>query len=155
VPAKRAGCGRALGRIPSSIVSETRGQEATSARADETSRIRAARRVRRRSRGFRAGLLLLLVLACASAGVAPGVDLRCAFAAEPPAAHGAALFAKYCATCHGDRAQGYAADHAPSLATSTFQASATDEFLRAAIERGRPGTEMAGYGKAVGGPLDD
>src|SRR6185503_2369339 len=77
-----------------------------------------------------------------------------AAAANASGERGAALYRKYCATCHGDRAQGYAGDHAPSLATSTFQASASDEFLRAAIERGRPGTAMAGYGRAVGGPLD-
>jgi len=89
----------------------------------------------------------VLALACAGA---PWT----AAAANTSAERGAALYRKYCATCHGDRAQGYAGDHAPSLATSTFQASASDEFLRAGIERGRPGTAMAGYGREVGGPLD-
>lgn len=88
----------------------------------------------------------------AFAGAGKGATAR---AADPPAERGAALYRKYCATCHGDRAQGYAADRAPSLATATFQASASDEFLRDAIERGRPGTEMGGYGRAGGGPLDD
>jgi cytochrome c oxidase cbb3-type subunit 3 len=104
----------------------------------------AARRSGHRSRSV---LVALLAVACA---YAPSI----AADANTAAGRGAALYRKYCATCHGDRAQGYAGDHAPSLATATFQASASDEFLRAAIERGRPGTAMAGYGQAVGGPLD-
>lgn len=74
---------------------------------------------------------------------------------DPQVAAGTALWGKFCALCHGPRAMGYAADHAPSLVTTTFLESASDEFLRAGIIRGRPGTPMGGYGKAVGGPLDD
>lgn len=88
-----------------------------------------------------------LLLACAATSSLAG-------AANAAADRGAAVYRKYCATCHGDRAQGYAGDHAPSLVTSTFLASASDDFLRAAIDRGRPGTAMAGYGRAIGGPLD-
>lgn len=69
------------------------------------------------------------------------------------AAESAALYTKYCALCHGAKAEGYAADNAPSLVSSTFLATASDAFLRTSIEQGRPGTAMAGYGKAVGGPL--
>jgi cytochrome c oxidase cbb3-type subunit III len=101
----------------------------------------------RSSRRWCSVLAALLVLACARAPAS-------AAPASAPPERGAALYRKYCATCHGDRAQGYIADHAPSLATSTFQATASDEFLRAAIERGRPGTAMAGYAREVGGPLD-
>lgn len=75
-------------------------------------------------------------------------------AATPLAAQGRTLFVKYCALCHGQQAEGYAADNAPSLVSTTFQASASDDFLRAGISRGRPGTAMAGYSKAVGGPLE-
>jgi cytochrome c oxidase cbb3-type subunit III len=100
----------------------------------------------RSSRRRRSVLAAVLALAFAAPSTAA--------AADASAERGAALYRKYCATCHGDRAQGYLADHAPSLATSTFQASASDEFLRDAIERGRPGTAMAGYGRKVGGPLD-
>jgi rhodanese-related sulfurtransferase/mono/diheme cytochrome c family protein len=50
---------------------------------------------------------------------------------------------------------GYAADNAPSLVNPTFLASADDGFLARSIELGRPGTAMAGYGRDVGGPLDD
>lgn len=70
--------------------------------------------------------------------------------AEPP---GAALYGKYCALCHGEDRRGYVADNAPSLVSRTFLESVSDEFLRAAIVRGRPGTAMAGYGREVGGPL--
>jgi cytochrome c oxidase cbb3-type subunit 3/ubiquinol-cytochrome c reductase cytochrome c subunit len=74
---------------------------------------------------------------------------------DPQVAAGQQIWGRYCALCHGPTAMGYAADNAPSLVTSTFLETASDEFLRAGIVRGRPGTAMAGYGKAVGGPLDD
>jgi len=67
---------------------------------------------------------------------------------------GAALYAKYCQLCHGAQLEGYAADNATSLSSPTFRATASTAFLQAAIERGRAGTSMAGYGKAVGGPLE-
>lgn len=77
--------------------------------------------------------------------------------APPPpsasAADGAATYAKYCALCHGANAEGYVADNAPSLVTSTFLSTASDAFLRVGIERGRPGTAMGGFGRVVGGPL--
>jgi cytochrome c oxidase cbb3-type subunit 3 len=66
---------------------------------------------------------------------------------------GRAAYAKYCATCHGAGAAGYAADNAPSLRSPTFLASASDAFLRAGISRGRPGTAMAAFGRGLGGPL--
>jgi cytochrome c oxidase cbb3-type subunit 3/ubiquinol-cytochrome c reductase cytochrome c subunit len=76
-------------------------------------------------------------------------------ASAVPAAHadGQQLYARYCATCHGKGGDGYAADNAPSLRTTTFMASATDDFIRDGITRGRPGTAMAAYGRALGGPL--
>ncbi len=67
---------------------------------------------------------------------------------------GAAAYAKYCALCHGAEATGYAADHAPSLVSTTFLASASDEYIARGIREGRPGTAMAPYGKLSGGPLD-
>jgi cytochrome c oxidase cbb3-type subunit 3/ubiquinol-cytochrome c reductase cytochrome c subunit len=66
---------------------------------------------------------------------------------------GAAIYAQYCATCHGPNGYGYVADNAPSLRTATFLATATAPFLQAAILRGRPGTAMGGYARATGGPL--
>ena len=67
---------------------------------------------------------------------------------------GHALYAGLCAPCHGADGRGYAADHAPSLVSPTFLESANDDFLRRSIGLGRPGTSMAAYGKARGGPLD-
>ena len=94
----------------------------------------------------------------AKAGTAAVVDIvgRSVPPPLPPATKvldGGKLFAKFCALCHGPEGRGYAADNAPSLVSSTFRASATDEFLRAGIGRGRPGTAMAGYDSGVGGPL--
>ncbi|MBI3770326.1 MAG: c-type cytochrome [Deltaproteobacteria bacterium] len=72
---------------------------------------------------------------------------------SPSFATGAELYARYCLLCHGAHLEGYAADNTPSLVSPTFRATASDAFLRAAIERGRARTAMAGYGRAVGGPL--
>ncbi len=68
---------------------------------------------------------------------------------------GPALFGTLCAPCHGPAGEGYKADNAPSLVNKTFLESASDDQLRLSIVHGRPGTAMAGYGKSVGGPLDD
>jgi cytochrome c oxidase cbb3-type subunit III len=73
---------------------------------------------------------------------------------DPRIERGAAAYAKYCALCHGDRGQGYVADNANALAHPEFLATATDELLRRAIDRGRPGTTMSAWGRASGGPLD-
>jgi len=80
----------------------------------------------------------------------PDAGTPVAMATEPPAP-----YIQLCAICHGADAKGYKADHAPSLVTSTFLESATDEFLTRSIVEGRPGTAMAAYGKALNGPLDD
>jgi mono/diheme cytochrome c family protein/rhodanese-related sulfurtransferase len=74
-------------------------------------------------------------------------------AAVDPVERGRVAYAKYCATCHGVQANGYVADNAPSLRTTTFLSSATDWFVRDGIVRGRPGTAMAAYGRSLGGPL--
>jgi cytochrome c oxidase cbb3-type subunit 3/ubiquinol-cytochrome c reductase cytochrome c subunit len=97
---------------------------------------------RRRSAALTGALLVASLGACAKKT-----------AAADPIARGRAAYAKYCATCHGPQGNGYAADNAPSLRTATFLATATDAFLRDGIVRGRPGTAMGGYGRAVGGPL--
>jgi mono/diheme cytochrome c family protein/rhodanese-related sulfurtransferase len=67
---------------------------------------------------------------------------------------GAPLYLALCAPCHGAEGQGYVADHAPSLVNPTFLESASDDFLRRSISAGRPGTSMAAYAQALGGPLD-
>jgi mono/diheme cytochrome c family protein/rhodanese-related sulfurtransferase len=91
----------------------------------------------------------------APAPVATPVVAPVATPVDPQVAAGAAVWGKYCALCHGAKAEGYLADNAPSLVNPTFLATASDEFLRAGIGRGRPGTAMAGYARRVGGPLED
>src|SRR5262245_56356311 len=70
-----------------------------------------------------------------------------------PAEKGRNHYAYLCATCHGVDGNGYVADNAPSLRNPAFLASVTDDFLRAAILRGRPGTAMGAYAQTSGGPL--
>ena len=67
---------------------------------------------------------------------------------------GQALYGRYCAFCHGDRGEGYRADHATQLANEELLATASDGYLRRSIERGRPGTTMSAWSKARGGPLE-
>jgi cytochrome c oxidase cbb3-type subunit 3 len=89
----------------------------------------------------------------APAPAAPGPAAAAAAAADLTTAQ--ATYARLCAPCHADDGTGYRADHAPSLVNPTFLETASDEFLRRSIIFGRPGTSMAAYGKALGGPLDD
>ena len=70
-------------------------------------------------------------------------------------ADGAALYVEYCAFCHGDDGEGYAADNATALRSQTFLTTASDSFLSDAIVHGRPGTPMSAWGVERGGPLDD
>jgi cytochrome c oxidase cbb3-type subunit III len=91
-------------------------------------------------------VLLLAGVGCARRAVPAPID-------RALVQQGQQAYVRYCATCHGPAANGYAADNAPSLRSPTFLASASDAFLRAGIERGRPGTAMAAFGHAVGGPL--
>jgi cytochrome c oxidase cbb3-type subunit 3 len=67
--------------------------------------------------------------------------------------HGAQAYQRMCTVCHGAHGEGYAADQAPMLANERFLASASDEFLRGAIENGRGGTTMSAWGRLRGGPL--
>ncbi|HSO32575.1 MAG TPA: c-type cytochrome [Labilithrix sp.] len=68
---------------------------------------------------------------------------------------GGASYARTCALCHGGRGEGYAADNATALNNPTFLATASDEFLRRSIARGRPGTTMSAWDRAHGGPYAD
>jgi mono/diheme cytochrome c family protein/rhodanese-related sulfurtransferase len=76
-------------------------------------------------------------------------------AGEERFVEGAIAYGTYCALCHGVDANGYAADHAPSLVSATFLESATDEQIARGMREGRPGTAMASYAKNAGGPLDE
>jgi cytochrome c oxidase cbb3-type subunit 3 len=91
-------------------------------------------------------VLLLVVLAS-------GCAAKKSAAADPVLERGRRVYGQLCATCHGVAGNGYAADNAPSLRSPTFLATASDTFLRDGIARGRPGTAMAAYGRALGGPL--
>ncbi len=90
------------------------------------------------------GVLIFPVLSCGAA-VAQNV----------PAARfdGAALYARLCALCHGERGEGYVIRGAPALGNQDFLASVGDEFLREAIAWGRPGTRMSGWSTQIEGPL--
>jgi cytochrome c oxidase cbb3-type subunit 3 len=68
--------------------------------------------------------------------------------AEPPPAkltHGAELYGRMCAVCHGEKGEGYKADQAPRLAQPEFQASISDDQLREAIKNGRNATTMSAW----------
>jgi cytochrome c oxidase cbb3-type subunit III len=69
------------------------------------------------------------------------------------AERGKKLYGKYCNFCHGEAGKGYAADEAPALANDDLLAIATDDYLRDAIVKGRPGTTMSAWSIARGGPL--
>jgi cytochrome c oxidase cbb3-type subunit 3 len=104
-----------------------------------------------------ASLWASAVLLAAAALVACSRERTRFEASAPPdrSAGGAGkrLYVRYCALCHGKDGAGYAADNAAQLANPTFLATASTSFLWLAIEHGRPGTPMAGYGTEVGGPL--
>jgi cytochrome c oxidase cbb3-type subunit 3/ubiquinol-cytochrome c reductase cytochrome c subunit len=93
--------------------------------------------------------VLTALLAIGAFGCSSRVD----DAASAP--DGSALYARYCALCHGARGEGYAADSAPQLANAELLATATDAFLARAVARGRPGTTMSAWDHAHGGPLSD
>lgn len=103
------------------------------------------------SQARRRSSISLLALALSALAAVPGL-------ADPPSdkvAHGAALYEKYCALCHGPTAQGYAADNAPSLVTPQWLSGADDAFIVNSIALGRPDTAMGGFAKQVGGPMSD
>ncbi len=75
--------------------------------------------------------------------------------ASPEKLEGAELYGRYCALCHGERAEGYAADDANALANQEFLSTASDSFLRFGIAYGRPGTAMSAFAESQGGPLSD
>ncbi len=92
------------------------------------------------------GGLALVLAHCARDGAR---DAR-----EAEVAEGGRLYTAYCALCHGEEGEGYAADDANALANQDFLVSVTDEFLYENIAQGHPGTAMAAYGNEHNGPLD-
>jgi len=73
------------------------------------------------------------------------------------AAHGKALFAKHCASCHGENGEGGAGTGvtfsrprdlpimAPALNNPGFLAAASDQMIKATLMEGRKGTPMASF----------
>ncbi len=69
--------------------------------------------------------------------------------------HASAMYTKYCALCHGENREGYAADNAPSLRSKSLLATSKNtNFLRYTIQYGRANTAMAGYVNTQGGPME-
>src|SRR5258708_7813107 len=116
------------------------------------SRPRAVRKAHSALESMQASQILptaLTVLATIASGL-----LECSTIPMTPAQeHGAELYGRMCAVCHGRGGEGYKADQAPALRHRELLGSATDGFLREAILRGRAGTTMSAWGAAQGGPL--
>jgi cytochrome c oxidase cbb3-type subunit 3/ubiquinol-cytochrome c reductase cytochrome c subunit len=90
-----------------------------------------------------------------AAGQAAARDAAPDAALDPVATieRGKMLYGRYCDFCHGKEGRGYAADQAPALGNDDLLAVATDDYLRDAIGKGRPGTTMSAWAVARGGPL--
>lgn len=74
-------------------------------------------------------------------------------AAQGDVARGATIFQEQCSSCHGDKAQGVSA---VSLNNPVFLLSASDGYLRYAIEHGRTGTPMPAFqGEFVPQTIED
>ncbi len=69
---------------------------------------------------------------------------------------GATLYGTFCAACHGPNGEGrrYGTNNPttfPAIGNPDFLAVASDDFLRASIEKGRPGRRMPSWGTKEGG----
>ena len=107
-------------------------------------------------------LLALFLVACPHQGPGPptpqddddsGGDDDDSAAWTQQQRDGAALYQQFCSLCHGTEGEGYLADDANALSNEVFLAAATDDFLRASIRHGRPGTPMSAWGMDYAGPL--
>jgi mono/diheme cytochrome c family protein len=71
---------------------------------------------------------------------------------------GAVLFRRFCSNCHADGTYGtwdpFFRRFAPAVRGPGLRAVANPEYLRTAIEQGRPGTQMPAWGKNAGGLTD-
>ncbi len=72
----------------------------------------------------------------------PGPDIRQISAADGVARYGRSLFRLRCASCHGQKGDG---GIGPSLASPSFLAIASDEFIAKAIVHGRANTAMPSW----------
>ena len=99
-------------------------------------------------------LLLLLSFGLGACAERRGAGVSAQVTAVEGSPDGAALYAQYCALCHGADREGYAADNAPSLRSPDLYDRAPLSFVWLTISYGRPGTPMAAFSKEQGGPLD-
>lgn len=99
-------------------------------------------------------LLAFTTLALGACAGRRGADPGASAASAEVQPDGAALYAQYCALCHGADREGYAADNAPSLRSPELYDAAPPSFVWLTISYGRPGTPMAAFSKEQGGPLD-
>jgi mono/diheme cytochrome c family protein len=71
----------------------------------------------------------------------------------------AALFRRYCAGCHSDGTYGtwdpFFKRFNPAVRGPGLRGFADKQYLRTAVEQGRPGTLMPGWGKSAGGLTDE
>lgn len=71
---------------------------------------------------------------------------------------GASLYGSFCAACHGARGEGmrYAGMPAfPAIGNPDFLAIASDDFIRATVQQGRPGRRMPAWGRMATGLRPD
>src|SRR5690606_25502727 len=70
------------------------------------------------------------------------------------AAEAEALYNRHCANCHGDGTYGqwhtFYEQFTPAVRGPGLRAMADEEYLRTAIEKGRPGTIMPGWDRTGG-----
>lgn len=91
--------------------------------------------------------------AWAESGAKKQEEAKTAHAPHAKNLDGAAIYAQYCALCHGANREGYAADEAPSLRSPQLMSAAPGSYLWTAISYGRPNTPMAAFQDTLGGPL--
>lgn len=67
---------------------------------------------------------------------------------------GATIFGTFCAACHGPNGEGMryvGMSVFPAIGNPDFQRVASDEFITATVQRGRPGRRMPAWGEKEGG----
>ncbi|MEY3211299.1 MAG: hypothetical protein RIT28_1780, partial [Pseudomonadota bacterium] len=101
-----------------------------------------------------ASALVLLTFTLGSCAGRRGAEASAHVSSAEGQPDGAALYAQYCALCHGADREGYAADNAPSLRSMELYDAAPLSFVWMTISYGRPGTPMAAFSVEQGGPLD-
>jgi mono/diheme cytochrome c family protein len=105
-------------------------------------------------------ILVVACLAALSAGCVPDPTPSPASTADPEAA---ALYDRFCATCHGQDGRSVVGPVVPHLNSQGLLATVDDAFLRESIALGRPGangvakpgTKMPIFAASEGGPLSD